>query len=90
MTSAEILLHQNVLLDTSLAANVGGELASQDGLAELFDNVADEVRSIESRDEVVLSEQVDVGLDTRALVVGIVNELDTGEIVLDVGCHGGL
>lgn len=69
---------------------MSSELAGQNGLAELLDNIADEVRSIESRDEVVLSEQVDVGLDTRALVVGVVDKLDTREVVLEVGCHVGL
>ncbi|KAH0373701.1 acid protease, partial [Aureobasidium melanogenum] len=54
MTSAEILLHQNVLLFrvsfiAHLAANVSSELAGQNGLAELLDNIADEVRSIEKR-----------------------------------------
>ena len=78
MSAAEVLLHQDVLLDTSMAADVRGELAGQNRLAELLDDVADEVRSVESRDEVVLSEKVDVGFETRTLVVRVVDKLYAG------------
>ena len=78
MSAAEVLLHQDVLLDTSMAADVRSELAGQNRLAELLDDVADEVRSVESRDEVVLSEKVDVGFETRTLVVRVVDKLDAG------------
>jgi hypothetical protein len=74
-----------VLLDFGMSSNVAGELVVQNGLAKLFDDVGHEVRSIESRGEVVFSEQIDVGLETRALVLGVVNKLHARQVVL----HGG-
>jgi hypothetical protein len=85
LTRGGILLHQRVLLDFGVSSDVAGELVVQNGLAKLFDNVGHEVRSIESRSEVVFSEQIDVGLETRALVLGVVNKLHARQVVL----HGG-
>ena len=51
----------------------------------LMKSLVDEsVWAIQRRCELVLVEQGDVRFDTRALVVLVVNELDS----LEIGCHG--
>lgn len=85
LTRARVLLHQLVLLDFGMSSNVTGKLVVQDGFAELFNDVGHEVRTFKSRSEVVFSEQIDIGLETRALVLGVVDELHARQVVL----HGG-
>ena len=49
-------------------------------LALMVDFVVHEVRSLFGGADVILLEKVDIGLGTRTLVLGVMDELDLGEV----------